>query len=334
MNDTLKISLRSDVEIGNPEERIREYCDIEIYKGYDDRHSISNHITQDDIQAANELYAMIDRYDPTESSRIISSTTIPQVLAKVRDRDLSTISESEWLLEKENIAHLLRALFSIRGIGLSKATKILHLKRPKIIPILDNYVVKFLTGIDMSTLSRRETCLEIGLNAINISRRILRQNSDAFYELHQLLNDLPIPLTTVRLFDILCWTTEKWDIRGITTAAHGIAERSLRKACAKPQPVRTSLPPKSSTTVWVNVDKPTKKCTVHGEGCIYERRKAETPLKGIQHLKRDGGWLAFDKLEEAKSYCEHEWRSKGYTMVLHTCGYYLYRVNHGILKKI
>jgi len=230
MNEPLKISLRSDIEIDNPEERIREYCAIEIYKGYDDHHGVNNNITQDDVWAANKLYAMIDRYDPTESSRILSSTAIPTLLAKVRDRDLSTISESEWISEKENIAQLLRAWLSIRGIGLAKATKILHLKRPKLIPILDNYVVKFLTGIDMSEVFDKEKVLKIGLDALDISRRIIRQNLDAFYKLQRGLNDLPIPLTIVRLFDILCWTTEKWDIRGITTGAYGRAGKSLKSS--------------------------------------------------------------------------------------------------------
>ncbi len=41
----------------NPEDRIREYCEIEIYQGYDDKHSITNKITRSDVDAANKLYA-------------------------------------------------------------------------------------------------------------------------------------------------------------------------------------------------------------------------------------------------------------------------------------
>ncbi len=44
---------------------------------------------------------------------------------------------------------------------------------------------------------------------------------------------------------------------------------------------------------WLNVDIPTKKCTLHRAGCIYETSKQETSLKGIRQLKRDGGWLSF-----------------------------------------
>ena len=62
---------------------------------------------------------------------------------------------------------------------------------------------------------------------------------------------------------------------------------------------------------WVNVDKPTKTCTIHNEGCQYILT-SETPFKGIGELKRDGGWLSFTFIREAENYCGTEWESKGY----------------------
>ena len=51
---------------------------------------------------------------------------------------------------------------------------------------------------------------------------------------------------------------------------------------------------------WVNVDKPTKTCTIHKSECGHVL-KSETPYyKGIRRLKRDGGWLSFASLEEAE----------------------------------
>ena len=67
-------------------------------------------------------------------------------------------------------------------------------------------------------------------------------------------------------------------------------------------------------TFWVNVDKPTKSCVVHREGCRYEQDKSETPLKGINELKRDGGWLFFASLEEAEDYGRREWETRGYIL--------------------
>jgi len=55
--------------------------------------------------------------------------------------------------------------------------------------------------------------------------------------------------------------------------------------------------------VWVNIDKPTKKCTIHFGNCTYVKNKKETKLKGIEELKSDGGWLSFDTIAKARHYC-------------------------------
>ena len=55
--------------------------------------------------------------------------------------------------------------------------------------------------------------------------------------------------------------------------------------------------------IWMNVDKPTKKCTIHTDpGCQYVLNKRETPLKGVEELKSDGGWLSFASQGDADEY--------------------------------
>jgi len=275
------------------------------------------------------LYAMIDRYNSNESSRIMTSSTIPLLLAKVRNEDLSEMSDDEWIEEKKNIHLLLKELLSVQGVGLAKAFKILHLKRPKLLPILDSYVIKFLTGRDVTTIFDKGKLLELGLSGLEISRDILLKNHDAFSRLQQQLVDLPIPFTTVRLLDILCWTTEKWDIRGIITAPYGRAGKSLLrfdslKENTKPgQDLQTSALKKRAERVqgeyWVNVDKPTKTCTIHVRGCEYDNRKIETEYKGIGNLKRDGGWLPFESLKEAQDYCKERWMKQRFRIISHKC---------------
>ncbi len=63
---------------------------------------------------------------------------------------------------------------------------------------------------------------------------------------------------------------------------------------------------------WVNIDKPTKTCVIHKEGCRYEQTKSETPLKGIEKFKPNGGWFQFPSIEKAEDYCKREWEVKGY----------------------
>lgn len=142
----VSIVLSNGAEFSDPEGRIREYCKIEVYRAYDGRHSIDNSITMNDVKAANELYARIDRYDPSESSRIVDAKGVEAALASVDDLDLALMTHAEWAVMMPRLRTLLTEFLGIRGVGIAKATKILHLKRPHLFPILDSFVVKFLTG--------------------------------------------------------------------------------------------------------------------------------------------------------------------------------------------
>ena len=52
--------------------------------------------------------------------------------------------------------------------------------------------------------------------------------------------------------------------------------------------------------IWVNEDRPTKKDVLHIEGCKYEQAKRDTPNKGINQRKKDGGWFIFPTEDEAR----------------------------------
>ena len=39
---------------------------------------------------------------------------------------------------------------------------------------------------------------------------------------------------------------------------------------------------------------------LHAEGCKYEQAKRETPNKGINQRKKDGGWFSFPTEAEAR----------------------------------
>jgi len=221
------IKLREDIVFVDPESRIREYCEIEIYKGYDDKHSVNDRITEKDIDAANKLYAMIDRYDGEESRRLLSHAgTVQACLSSIPNVDLHDISDEEWMDLKIKIRKLFNEFLSIRGIGLAKATKILHLKRPKLIPVLDSFVIHFLLGINISDYDKNKQ-VDISLQALDLIREIMIKQRDAFEKLAQQTCNLPIHLTNLRLFDILCWTAEKWDIMGKRNAPYGNAHKSL-----------------------------------------------------------------------------------------------------------
>jgi hypothetical protein len=221
------IQIRKGIIFENPELRIREYCEIEIYRGYDDKHSVNNIVTEEDIKNANRLYAMINRYNRNESSNLLRNTKrIENVLKEVPEKELFSFATEEWSLMKATIEALLTEFLTVDGIGLAKATKILHLKRPNLFPVLDRYVMMFLLGVDNSATSKSRQ-IELGIEALEVTRTLLVSQKASFVDLTEHLKDLPITLTPVRIFDILCWSTEKWDILEELKAPYGTPHKSL-----------------------------------------------------------------------------------------------------------
>jgi hypothetical protein len=275
------IVLTNGVEFHRAEERIREYCDIEVYRdrnykgGYDDRHSVTDSIMKEDLEAANNLGALMS---PLNFRMILGNPAIPRLLAAIKDLELGSLTDDGWEDVKARIRPLLSAFISIHNVSLAKTMKILHLKRPRLFLILDSYVVKFLTGNDMEkNWFSEEELLRIGLDSLEIARKDIVRNRAAFDELQIRLSDLPTPLTVVRMYDILCWTQEKWVNRADTNAPYGVARKSLDQSAttAEPAKIEASPPP-------VDVTKPVAKQPPAGEiRTTKELRQIKLRLEGV-----------------------------------------------------
>jgi hypothetical protein len=74
------------------------------------------------------------------------------------------------------------------------------------------------------------------------------------------------------------------------------------------------VPFKKSNPVFINIDIPTKKFTIHHQ-CVYTNKMKETSFKGIGQLKRDGGLLQIGGLKEAENLFEERYRD--YTFITH-----------------
>jgi hypothetical protein len=72
--------------------------------------------------------------------------------------------------------------------------------------------------------------------------------------------------------------------------------------------------PFKKSPVFINIDIPTKKFTIHHQ-CAYTKKLKETPLKGVGQLKRDGGWLQIDGLKKAESLFEESYMD--FTLITH-----------------
>jgi hypothetical protein len=225
------IRLSNGVVFHRQEERIREYCAIEVYRdigyrgGYDDHHNITDIVTEDDLEAADNLHAHMSWGD---RKRIRGNPEIPSKLAAVRDAELGEVSDEEWEHIKAVVRPLVAEFLSTPNVKLAKTMKVLHLKRPHLFPILDSFVIKFLTGNDLEeNRFSEDELLQIGIASLETARTDIVTNRAAFQELETRLSDLPTPLTAVRIYGILCWTQEKWVNCGDTSASHGTAGLSL-----------------------------------------------------------------------------------------------------------
>ena len=73
---------------------------------------------------------------------------------------------------------------------------------------------------------------------------------------------------------------------------------------------------KSKTKYWLNIDVPTKRATLHVNGCQYVTAKAETALKGLKRIKQDGGWLSFPSHKRAMMDYDQVWEPLGYVLAV------------------
>jgi hypothetical protein len=154
------------------------------------------------------------------------------------------LSEEEWEHVKAAVRPLLAEFLTIPKVKLAKTMKILHLKRPHLFPILDSFVVKFLTGNDLKDNSFSEDeLLQVAINAFETARNDIVTNRTAFSELGTRLSDLPTQLTAVRIYGILCWTQEKWVNRRDTSAPHGTARVSVDQGLAPEAEPPSNSPP-------------------------------------------------------------------------------------------
>ena len=160
--------------------------------------SPANRIVLDDVKAINAT--MRARSPHADWSAIISREKLSELTALDQKWDLFLTAESAW--KTGNVPTKLAALFDAllsRGIGISRATKVLHIKRPRLIPVCDSYVLR-LMGIPGDT----------GASAVALIEHLRSLRA----ELRPVLVDLQRELrkrgyerTLVRIADALVWSS-------------------------------------------------------------------------------------------------------------------------------
>jgi len=210
-----------------PEARIREYAQIEVYEEYDGRHNSTNVINTSDMAGARALYAWYHE-GPHERASQNAMRTDPMIrsqLERTEDRYLGSIDDKDAQLLSSELGPLLSLFMRIDWVGPAVATKILHLHKPDLIPVIDSHVLKFYAGRGTENLSKPEQA-RLVLDTVDQIRVTLRDNQEEFKGLARRLTNLPIPLTRTRMHDILVWSIWKWDLRN--GPLEGCAEKGRR----------------------------------------------------------------------------------------------------------
>ena len=160
--------------------------------------SPGNRIVLDDVRAINST--MRARSLHADWGAIISRGKLSELAAISQEWDLFLTADTDW--RSGSVPTKLRLLFDAllgRGVGISRATKVLHIKRPRLIPVCDSYVLR-LMGIPGDT----------GASAVALIEHLRSLRT----ELRPVLVDLQRELrkrgcerTLVRIADALVWSS-------------------------------------------------------------------------------------------------------------------------------
>jgi hypothetical protein len=91
-----------------------------------------------------------------------------------------------------------------RGIGLASATKVLHLKRPYLVPILDRFVAEML-GVNVADSPSVAQRVADAVGLTSAIRREGRRNIQVLRRIQSELVNEGIQRTLVRIFDGILW---------------------------------------------------------------------------------------------------------------------------------
>lgn len=196
-----KIKLRSGLQIEDPLRLALDFIEQDgSYRTYD-LASVAqdNLLTESDIRVAN---AMIARMSPRVMSGIFArAPVINAALARVPPA--ATLAGPEGSIPWRALELLMQAVDGIPEVRLARQTKVLHKKRPALIPVLDSVVEAYLRRVD--SVRRTGDAARDAVALFRSYKRELDSNLTAIRELQAELLERGIQLTECRLLDLFLW---------------------------------------------------------------------------------------------------------------------------------
>lgn len=193
--------LRNGRRIENVLETALEFLEQDSsYLNYDLAHVEQDDVlTEADIRVAN---AMIARMSPQVIARIYErAPVINAVLAEIPSS--SSLAAAADAIPWQALEELIQAMQGIPEVKLARQTKVLHKKRPALIPILDSVLAKYLRRVD----GLRHTG-DPARDAVELIRSYKRELDTALPALRSLQEELrvrDVDLTECRLLDLFLW---------------------------------------------------------------------------------------------------------------------------------
>lgn len=140
------LRLRTGAEIADPLALARLFiAEDGSYQNYDlVEVSKDNSLSERDVRVANRIIARMG----AETVAAILSRSAPAAAALARIPPDASLVDQESEVPWKALDDLYRVFEGLPGVGLPRITKVLHKKRPGLIPILDSVVDRYLVSVD------------------------------------------------------------------------------------------------------------------------------------------------------------------------------------------
>lgn len=182
---------------------------------YDDRAMSEPPDAFDDIDVAVIRGGMgLNRHPKTGWQWLLNESPVDLVTALPGDLHLGDVPDHDYVELRQQIEEALRGFVGDTGArrGLATATKMLHVKRPALIPICDSYTIAML-GIALKADAGKDERVEAGLIACDLVREAARNNGNALALICAHLAEERLDRTPVRVLDVPLWLAYGGNIR-------------------------------------------------------------------------------------------------------------------------
>jgi hypothetical protein len=196
------------LEIPDPEEALRSYLDPSAgsaWPAYDDLVTNgSTELVDGDLLAPTLLHA------PVDSGRFRALKEMWPHLVKVADLPPVALQDADDAVidaVAELFAGLDSELLRRSGVRGSIVAKVLHRKRPDLIPLYDSRIFDAYTAAGALPRAPNRSQVDLMRLVCQQMRADLRSEATRFAELQRSLADADVQLSQLRILDILVWMT-------------------------------------------------------------------------------------------------------------------------------